>query len=457
MEFPNVGTPSSVAATPSSAAELADGSHPADKSTSKQPVVTYTMIVVCVLVYAVMAGLHLAHRQIGSEPLLLQWGANFGPLTIGGQWWRLLSSIFVHLGLIHLAVNMWCLWDLGSFAEGIYGRAVFLAIYLVSGVIGAIFSLAWRPFSIEAGASGAIFGVAGALIASFLLGHLPFPRRTAKAALLGVIIFAGYNLFVGFVGNGAGNAAHIGGFLSGLLIAGLLARTSARSAVVAGLLGIVVGCGVLAYGDAYVVPAERGRTALERGQTDVAIAALQESVRKKPTFAEGYSLLGQAYLRKQQFADAEAAYRRSLSIQPKDNAVRYQLGMALIAQHRASEAMDIFTQMAKSDPKNATAQTAIGTAAEMLGDYPRAMEAFRRATELDPRNAEVFSNLGLVALQTNQLDEAVSAFSKALQLQPDNPRTLLSLAVVYKAKGMDKEAQENYQRAAELASREGKR
>ena len=226
--------------------ELAQMRPTTGKSVPKQPVATYSIIALTVLIYALMVWLHLSHRQLASEPLLLQWGANFGPLTIDGQWWRLLTSIFVHLGLVYVAVNMWCLWDLGSFAEGIYGRAVFLTIYLISGVMGAIFTLAWRPFAVEAGASGAIFGIAGALIASFLLRNLPFPKRTAKAALLSVLIFAGYNLVVGFIGNGTGNAAHVGGFLSGLLMGALLARTSVRSAVLAGLLVIVVGCVVLA-------------------------------------------------------------------------------------------------------------------------------------------------------------------------------------------------------------------
>lgn len=445
MEFRIASASSSVAA----AAPLS----PQEPAEVRRPAVTYSIIAASVLIYALMLGLHLSHRQIGTETLLLQWGANFGPLTIGGQWWRLLSSIFLHLGLFHVAVNMWCLWDLGSFAEGIYGRVVFLAIYLISGVLGAIFSLAWRPFVVEAGASGAIFGIAGALIATFLLGNLPFPKRTARAALLSVIIFAGYNLAVGFIGNGAGNAAHVGGFLSGLLIGGLLARGSVRSAVCASLLVIAIGCVALAHSDAYVVPAERGRAAFNRGQSDAAITALQESVRKKPTFADGYALLGQAYTQKQQFADAEAAYRHSLSIRPNDEPVLYQLGVVLLAQHRASEAMSIFTQLAKSNAKNPNAQTGIGTAAELLGDYPRAMEAFHRTTELDPRNAEAYDHLGLAALQAHQLDQAVSAFSKAVQLQPDNAKLVLNLAVAYKAKGMDKEAKDAYQRSVELAKR----
>jgi len=132
---------------------------------------------------------------------------------------------------------------LGSFAERIYGRATFLVIYLVTGVAGAMCSLAWHPFAVEAGASGAIFGIAGALIASFYFGNLPFPRQSIKAALFSVVAFAGYNLFVGMLSSAAGNAAHIGGLVSGLVLGLLLAQFPGRRTVLMGAgLAIVLGC-----------------------------------------------------------------------------------------------------------------------------------------------------------------------------------------------------------------------
>ncbi len=285
----------------------------------------------------VLSQLSPAHPS--TEQLLIRWGANLGPLTIGGQWWRLLTSVFLHIGLVHLAVNMWCLWDLGSFAERIYGHASYLAIYLVTGIAGAIFSLMWRPFALEAGASGAIFGIAGALIASFWLGRLPYSGRAAKAAVLSVIAFAGYNLFVGLFGSAAGIAAHIGGLLSGFVLGLILARTSFPKTLALASVSLLLACTLVARTKAYVIPAEQGRKALAAGRTDQAIEALSQSVKKDPNFAEGYSLLGQAYMQKQQPVAAEDAYRHALALQPKSSGVRYDLGMALLAQGQTTRAL----------------------------------------------------------------------------------------------------------------------
>lgn len=419
-----------------------------------RPVVTYALMGVSTTVFLAMVLSQLSPRHPDTEQLLVRWGANLGPLTLSGQWWRLLTSIFLHMGLIHFAVNMWCLWDLGSFAERIYGRASLLAIYVVTGVTGAVVSLAWRPFALEAGASGAIFGIAGALIASFCFGHLPFPRKSAKAALLSVIAFAGYNLFVGLFGSGAGIAAHVGGLLSGFVLGLMLGCTSLRMTVGLASVSIVLACAVLAHTEAYVLPAERGRKALAAGQSDQAILALSGSLQKNPKFAEGYSLLGKAYMQKQQPAAAETAYRHALALQPKANGVRYELGMAVLAQGRANDAVAIFGDLARRDPKSPAAQTGIGTAAEMAGDAQRAFEAFQRAMELDPRNPQAYVNLGSSALQAHHVDEAIAAFSKAVDLQPNNPKTLLALSAAYQAAGRQQDAEEAYGRALDLARKQ---
>src|SRR6266566_4669282 len=103
----------------------------------------------------------------------ISFGADFGPLTLNGQWWRLVSSMFVHFGLIHLGLNMWCLWNLGRAAERLLGRFSYLLAYLVSGIFGSIASVFWHPLAAGAGASGAIFGLAGALVSFVYLKKTP--------------------------------------------------------------------------------------------------------------------------------------------------------------------------------------------------------------------------------------------------------------------------------------------
>ena len=104
-------------------------------------------------------------------------GANYGPATIGGEWWRLLTCVFIHGGLLHIAFNMWCLWDLGRLAESVYGHWTFAAVYLITGLAASLGSLFRNPGVLSVGASGAIFGIAGALVASFYLGEFSLPRR----------------------------------------------------------------------------------------------------------------------------------------------------------------------------------------------------------------------------------------------------------------------------------------
>ncbi len=97
------------------------------------------------------------------------WGANAGALTSGGQWWRLLTSTFEHGGLLHIALNMWCLYNLGWLAELLFGRSRFTLLYLMCGIGGSLGSICWRGNGISVGASGAIFGIAGALIPAMML------------------------------------------------------------------------------------------------------------------------------------------------------------------------------------------------------------------------------------------------------------------------------------------------
>jgi rhomboid protease GluP len=166
-------------------------------------------------------------------------GANYGPATIGGEWWRLLTCVFIHGGLLHIAFNMWCLWDLGRLAESVYGHWTFAAVYLITGLAASLASLFWHPVGLSVGASGAIFGIAGALVASFYLGEFSLPRAAITGTLRSVVMFVGYNLFFGAIIAHTDNAAHIGGLLMGLLLGALIARVAPQSADVGRRVGIL--------------------------------------------------------------------------------------------------------------------------------------------------------------------------------------------------------------------------
>jgi rhomboid protease GluP len=174
---------------------------------------------------AVFLGMALASSTIMDFPLdvLLRWGANYGPFTLQGEWWRLLTCVFVHAGIIHIGFNMWCFWYLGELAESLYGRWTFVAVYLVCGVGSSLTSLFWHPSVPSVGASGAIFGLAGALISAFKLGEFSVPRAALSGTLRSLGVFVFYNLIFGAFIGGTDNAAHIGGLITGLIVGAIIA------------------------------------------------------------------------------------------------------------------------------------------------------------------------------------------------------------------------------------------
>jgi rhomboid protease GluP len=176
-----------------------------------------------VLVFVLMllggAGL-LAH----DGTVAVRFGSNLGRLTMAGQWWRLFTSMFIHFGLLHIALNMTALYQTGRTVERLFGSLHFLLLYLFSGLCGSMVSTLWHPATNSAGASGAIFGVFGGLLAFLLSSDNAIPRSVISEHRSSTIAFIGFNLVSGFVLPGVDNGAHIGGLVGGLAIGFLLAR-----------------------------------------------------------------------------------------------------------------------------------------------------------------------------------------------------------------------------------------
>jgi rhomboid protease GluP len=170
------------------------------------------LLVACAMI---VAGAGLWHS---SNAIQMAWGANFGPATKDGEWWRLGTAIFLHFGALHLAMNMLALWDSGRLVERIFGPTRFAAIYFTSGLAGNLLSLiALGDRAVSGGASGAIFGLYGALISYLIHERRRLHSREFKWMFWGAAGFSGGTLLFGYLVPGIDNAAHLGGFATGAI------------------------------------------------------------------------------------------------------------------------------------------------------------------------------------------------------------------------------------------------
>ena len=151
---------------------------------------------------------------------LYRWGAKYGPAIADGEWWRLILPMFMHIGFFHLLTNSIGLLIFGSMAERLLGSPAYLAIYLVTGVLGNVASFIMTP-ALGAGASGAVFGVIGAF-GVYLLLNREAMGEVARQALTSVAFIIGLNIIIGFITPGIDNAAHVGGLLGGLFMSYLV-------------------------------------------------------------------------------------------------------------------------------------------------------------------------------------------------------------------------------------------
>ena len=185
--------------------------------------VTYALVAINVAVFVICAfngaGVFTADAQV-----IIRFGSDYTPLTIGGEWWRLFTSTFLHFGLIHLAFNMYALSLNGAMAERIFGSMRYLLIYVCAGLAGSVASLCWHPIVNGAGASGAIFGIFGALLAFFLRSPAGVPASVGKRQRTSVALFIAYTLLNGSRIQGIDNAAHLGGLCAGFVVGLLLVR-----------------------------------------------------------------------------------------------------------------------------------------------------------------------------------------------------------------------------------------
>jgi membrane associated rhomboid family serine protease len=385
------------------------------------PTVTFTLIALNALVYVGM-GLSGVSWTEPSIEHAVRWGADFGPLTLSGEWWRALTSTFVHFGIVHIALNMWCLWSLGSSLELFMGRKAFTVIYLLSGLMASLTSIAWNPWRVSAGASGAIFGVAGAFVSYLYFKKAPMDRNQVRQKLKSLLIFIGYNLLYGAAGN-VDNSAHLGGLVAGLIL-GSLAPAVLRQAEVVNpvavasspdsppalptplvelspdqmsrvdrvtwqiaLGGLVVLFGAATWIHGKNIPAAyygKAIVLVKAGQLNPGIAEVEQATALNASLYFPSALLGELRLEQGNPSAAVPVLEHTMTIVPAYN-VSHNLALAYLGSGRPMDAMQEITSAMKFERTDLwRAQYILALAAEQSGNSQLAVENLRSVIQSKP-------------------------------------------------------------------------
>jgi membrane associated rhomboid family serine protease len=257
-------------------------------------------------------------------------GVNYGPLTLSGEYWRLFTAGFLHANIFHIGFNMWCLWSLGHLSERLFGKWQTFAIYMITGVGGALLSIAYNHQRAELGASGAIFGIVGAVMAGVKFGDLAISAGEKKAIFSSVVFFAIFNFMFGLAGN-TDNMCHLGGFVTGLLV-GLPLSAFARHSKLLQLGTLVVTSMIVAAGASELVQkegpdAEKTAAVFAWRQKNYAKAVhlLEKYTVARPQDDDGLVFLGEAYLSNNEPDKAIGALEQALRVNPNSEDAKQDL------------------------------------------------------------------------------------------------------------------------------------
>jgi membrane associated rhomboid family serine protease len=198
-----------------------------DPSALPKPWVTYVLLGINLAVWLVMVATGVDPWEPAPEALR-DWGGNVGMLTAGGQWWRLLTAMFLHAGIFHIGFNLYFLWVIGRICEQIFGKGAYALVYFGSGLISSLVSAAWQPAVVSVGASGALFGVFGAFLGFTFRRRAVLPPEFVKSVRRNALVLIGINVAFSLAVPEIDVAAHVGGLLAGLGLGYMIAALAER-------------------------------------------------------------------------------------------------------------------------------------------------------------------------------------------------------------------------------------
>ncbi len=267
---------------------------------------------------------------------------------------------------------------------------------------------AWNPSVLSVGASGAIFGLTGALIASFYLGEFSLSGISIKGTLSSLLFFAGFSLFLGRVSPGIDNACHVGGLVSGLILGALIALAAPEHDKPVRRAGVLLFVVVLLAGSAVGVYRWRGagmRFGMMDAQRNIdrMIGEFQKKVQQNPQDPSAHYALAHAYFNKGQFPEGESELKRVLELQPQNARARMDLGAAYLTRGDPKDAQDEFAKLVAQDPNNTNAHIGLGMALADQNNHEAAISEYQTALRLEPQARDVYYRMGISQVELKQV------------------------------------------------------
>jgi rhomboid protease GluP len=368
------------------------------------PVATYVILGLNIFIFLLMT---LAGGSTNSE-VLLDFGASYAPYFHRGEYWRAVMPMFLHIGWLHLLVNSYALYILGPILERVYGYGRFALLYVACGVGSSFLSMRMSS-NVAAGASGAIFGIAGAMLTTGLLHRYAVPPRWGRAFGRGILPFIVLNLIFGFVIPGIDNWGHIGGLICGLALPvlfsppgrdrlpGAYEKPPSQTAVAIPVL--VVALAMAATANSYWTSRSvtrllvAGQHLREQNLSEKALERFKEAARRAPRDERPLLHLGSLYLQRGQINEAVQTYREALRLSPE--LPQAQLGLAASLQRKGevAEAQQLLEAVIKKTPRTLEGVLMLADLCAEQKLYPEAIQFYDEALRQQPNVAVAHNNL----------------------------------------------------------------
>ncbi|MBX9670463.1 MAG: rhomboid family intramembrane serine protease [Candidatus Obscuribacterales bacterium] len=441
---------------------------------SKDRRITITLAALNTVLFAAMVATSDLKSLVSPPvPTLIDWGANFGPLTLKGEPWRLITCAFVHGNLIHLLVNMYALVSVGKEIEKTLGPTRYLFIYFMSALMGALVSTEFQPTLVSCGASGAIFGIVGAAFSYVSPDKIHEARASLKRRLTVLIAFVILNLAFGFIVAGIDNAAHmgglIGGLLSGFVLSGLSNKQQSRWQAASGVALLSVAplaayIGMLTqYKDdprlTAFVPFIEAQALLQDKKYNDALPYLDNAIStmtiddKTKFTKERIGMLmarTHTYMELKRNQEAMRDVEKAEELAEDKNPIMAMKALVAHQLRRYDEAVDLYKKVLEKTPDDPQVNNNLAWSQLPTGQLDEALKNVTKAIDKDKNKSNIIDTRGTVYLLMKNYDRAIEDLDNAIKINPKEGAAYFHRAGAHLGKGQDKECDEDLKASKEL-------